>query len=102
MSKDDANQEATAQEMEEYLVSWYWEKEAHPDRGFDVWFHHKFPRYKYKLEAAYRKMKSVEPSMEPVLTVQKNDPDGARKLNEFFEARGIGLRFKTVVKDGNE
>lgn len=84
-------------EMEDYLISWFWEKEAR-DTGFDVWTHSKFPGRKYTIGGAYEKMKRIEPSAEPVLTVSYDDPDGARKLNDFFEAQGIGLRFKTVVK----
>lgn len=94
------NADATIEEMEDYLVSWGWEKEAGL-AGFDVWRHAKFKDRKYTLIGAYKKMSCIEPSEEHVLTVQKNDPDRARKVNEFFESQGIGLRVKTAEQYGN-
>lgn len=92
--------------MEDYLQSCHWKKEAHPE-GFDVWTHHKFPRSKYKLEAAYMKMKSVmKRVLQQALVIQKDDPDGERKLKEFFDSKGFpffeDLSLKNFLPNGEE
>ncbi len=80
----------TDQEKHTYLEEWGWQTEEHP-AGFTVYFHTRFPGFKYKLEKAYEKMKANEPSMEPVLTIQKGDPEGAAKLRALMGEYGIPL-----------
>lgn len=81
---------ATDQEKHDYLISWYWKTEQH-SAGFLVYFHDRFPDVKYRLNAAYEKMKANEPSAEPVFTVQTDDTKVAEKIREFFENNGISL-----------
>lgn len=76
------------QEKHDYLTRWHWETEQHPD-GFLIYSHRRFPGVKYKLNSAYQKMKENQPSLEPVLVIQNDDPNGIDKLKNFMKENGI-------------
>ena len=76
------------QEKHDYLMQWHWETEQHPD-GFLIYSHIRFPLLKYKLNAAYQKMRENQPSLEPVLVIQNDDPEGIYKLKKFMTDNGI-------------
>jgi len=82
--------DANDQEKHAYLTEWGWRTEEH-QAGFTVYFHTRFPGTKYRIGKAYEKMKANEPSMEPVLTVQKDDPEAAEKIRALMDSYGIPL-----------
>ena len=48
-----------------------------------------FPRSQIQTKLSVSKMKENQPSLEPVLVIQNDDPNGIDKLKNFMKENGI-------------